>query len=258
MRMLALPLAFLLAFCLYLPLPAAAEFFARSIARLYAAFLRLLQRGKRPCSDAVALALFLLLFAGVCQFIGCLHLAAAGVLTAPLFSALTLLPQAVRAKEELDSGILSRDTEGYEARVRSVCASLGPAFVTDACAPLLLLALGTPLYLSCALGGAYFALRALCEHSIHARRMLALLRRPAWGVLRFMLLLCSCVVGRNPFSARGDTPRTLLLSILGIAGDETDTHAPVAGDIAQAVFLCCFSMIFLCIVLTVALFPLCR
>jgi len=255
--MLALPLALVLAFCLYLPLPQAADAFVRGTGRLYTAFLRLLSRGKRPCDASVSLALFLLLLGGVCQLVGGLHPISAGVLTAPLFCALTLLPQAVHAKEELDSGVLSRDIEGYEARVRGVCAALAPAFVTDAFAPMLLLAIGTPLHLSCALGGMYFGLRALCEREERARRAVALVRRPAWAVTRAMLLLCSCVVGRNPLRAHGDEPGALLLSILGIAGDETDTHAPVAGDIAQAVFLCCFAAALLCVMLTTALFPLC-
>ena len=258
MRMLALPLALVLGFCLYLPLPRAAERLAHGVARLYAAFLRPLSREKRPCDERLAFALFLLLAGGVCQLLGGWHSVATAVVTAPLMSALTLLPQAAAAKEELDSGALSRDTEGYEARVRSVCASLGPAFVTDLCAPLLMLSLGMPLRLSCALGGVYLALRALCDEAPQARRAVALLRRPAWAVMRGMLLLCSCVVGRNPLRVRGDEPRALVLSILGIAGDGTDTHAPVAGDIAQAVFLCCFCSALLCLMLTVALFPLCR
>lgn len=258
MRMLALPLAFLLACCLYLPLPRAAGFLAGGVARLYAAFLRPLSRGKRPCNARLALALFVLLFGGVCQLAGGWHVLATAVVTAPLFSALTLLPEAVRVKDELDGGALSHDTAGYEARVRSVCASLAPAFVTDLCAPLLLMALGAPLRLSCALGGMYFALRALCDESADARRVIALLRRPAWAVARGMLLLCSCVVGRNPFRARGCEPRALLLSILGIAGDGTDTHAPVAGDIAQAVFLCGFAAALSCVLLTIVLFPLCQ
>ena len=258
MRILALPLALTLSFCLYLPLPRAAEGLGRGVDRLYTAFERLLSQSSKRLDGQLILGLFLLLFGGACQLAGFWHPLAAAVVTAPLFSALTLLPQAVRAKEELDSGVLSRDIEGYEARVRSVCASLGPAFVTDLCAPLLILALGTPLRLSCALGGIYFALRALCEQEPQARRAVALIRRPAWAVMRGMLLLCSCVVGRNPLRAHGDDPRALLLSILGIAGDGTDTHAPVAGDIAQAVFLCCFASALLCLMLTVALFPLCR
>lgn len=258
MRMLALPLALVLGFCLYLPLPRATQGLANGVTRLYAAFLRPLTRGKRPCDERLAFALFLLLAGGVCQLAGGWHPVATAVVTAPLMGALTLLPQAVAAKEELDSGAFSRDTEGYEARVRSVCASLGPAFVTDLCAPLLILALGMPLRLSCALGGVYFALRALCDQAPQARRAVALLRRPAWAVMRGMLLLCSCVVGRNPLRVRGDEPRALLLSILGIAGDGTDTHAPVAGDIAQAVFLCCFCSALLCLMLTVAPLPLCR
>ena len=258
MRMLALPLAFLLACCLYLPLPRTAGWLAGGVARLYAAFLRPLSRSKRPCNARLILALFVLLFGGVCQLVGLWHVLATAVVTAPLFSALTLLPEAVRVKDELDGGAFSRDTAGYEARVREVCASLAPAFVTDLCAPLLLLVLGAPLRLSCALGGMYFALRALCDQSADARRTVALLRRPAWALARGMLMLCSCVVGRNPFRAKGNEPRALLLSILGIAGDGTDTHAPVAGDIAQAVLLCGFAAALACVLLTVVLFPLCR
>ena len=94
MRMLALPLALALAFCLYLPLPRAAERLAHGVCRLYAAFLRPLARGKRPVDGHLAFALFLLLAGGVCQLAGGWHPVATAVVTAPLLSALTLLPQA--------------------------------------------------------------------------------------------------------------------------------------------------------------------
>ena len=258
MRMLAVPLAFLLSFCLYLPLPRADGLMTRGIGRLFDGFLRLGNRGAHTLRHERALALFVLLFAVLCQLLGGWHPAASGLLMAPLFFAVAQLPDAVRAKEELDSGAFSRDTEGYEARVRSVCAGLGPAFTDGVCAPLLLMALGAPLHLSCLTGGAYLALRALAGQHRPAQHALVVLRRPVWAVMRAMLLLCSCVVGRNPLRAHGSEPRALLLSILGIAGDETDTHAPVAGDIAQAVFLCCFASALLCAMLTVALLPLCR
>ena len=52
--------------------------------------------------------------------------------------------------------------------------------------------------------------------------------------------------------------QTRLMSILGIAQDGTDTHAPVSGDISQGTFLCCFCAVLLCLVLTLLLLPLVR
>lgn len=257
MRMLTLPLSLLLGFCLYLPLPRAWGALCALAEGLYGRFLRLFTRRNGQRDEPLALALFLLLAAGLCQLAGGLHPVAGAVLMAPLFGALSLLTPAARLKDELDSGAYARDTAGYEARVRAACASLGPAFTGDACAPLVLLALGTPLHAGCALGGAYFALRALGSACLPAQRILCRLLRPVQALERGLLRLCSCVVGRNPARAHGADVTALLLSILGIAGDETDTHAPVSGDIAQAIFLCCFAALFLCLVLTLALFPLC-
>ena len=48
MRIHALPLALTLAFCLYLPLPHAAEGLGRGVERLYAAFERLLSQSSKP------------------------------------------------------------------------------------------------------------------------------------------------------------------------------------------------------------------
>ena len=49
-----------------------------------------------------------------------------------------------------------------------------------------------------------------------------------------------------------------LLSILGIAGDGADTHAPMAGDIPQGIFLCGFASFILCFTLCAIGFVLCR
>ena len=253
--MLALPLALALAFCLYLPLPRAADLITEGIYRLYAAFLRLFRRKSGKIDEPVGFALFLLLWGGIFQLAGSLHMLVAAVITAPLFRAIALLTPAARAKEELDSGTLARDREGYEARVREVCSGLGPAFISDACLPLLLLALSTPLHLNSAAGGLLLCLRALDGRQTYATRAFAQLRRPARAVMRGLWLLCSCVVGRNPLHVRGEDSRTFLLSLLGIAQDQTDTHAPVSGDIAQAVFLCCFTTVMLALVLTLLLIP---
>lgn len=257
MRILSLPAAVVLACCLYLPFPQAAGHIARAVQRLYARFLSLFTRKDGRTDDDLAFPLFLLLAGGVCQLIGETHFLAAGALMAPLFGALSLLPQAVRVKNSLDSGALSRNIAEYEARVRSVCAGLAPAFSVDLVAPMLLIALGTPLHMGCLLGGVYLALRALCDQQIHARRAAAAIARISNAALRAMMLLCSCVVGKNPFHASGDTLRELTLSILGIAGEADDTHAPVAGDIAQAAFLLCFSSLLLGLALCLVLFSFC-
>lgn len=257
MRILALPVAIALALLIYLPLPKAGTFIAREIQRLYARFLLLFTRKSGKADEEMAFPLFLLLTGGVCQMIGGLHFAAAGAVMTPLFCAFAALPQAVRVKNELDSGALSSNIAEYEARVRSICAQLAPAFSTDLFAPMLLVALGTPIHMGCVLGGAYLAARALCDQYAGARRLVAIINKPVTRVTRAMLLLCSCVVGKNPFHAHGETLRELMLSIQGIAGDVNDSHAPVAGDIAQAVFLLCFAAGFLLFALTAALFSFC-
>jgi len=257
MRILSLPIALILAACLYPAFPGAAKALAEVIQALYTHFLGLFTRKNGKTDEELAFALFLLLAGGVCQLIGGLHILLAGVLMAPVFCALAHIPQAVQIKQQLDSGVYARRAGEYDARVRSACAALGPAFVTDMCAPLLLIALGTPLHMGCVLGGAYFAARALCDRQPAARRMIALLNRPAWQVLRALILLCSGLVGRSPTHVHGSDARSLLLSVLGIAGDADDTHIPVSGDITQALFLCLFCMGLLTLLLCIALFAVC-
>ena len=257
MRILSLPLALVLSACLYPSFPGVAKAIAEVFQALYAHFLPLFTRKSGKADEEFAFALFLLIVGGVCQLIGGLHILLAGALMAPVLCVFVHIPQAIQIKQQLDSGVYARRAGEYDARVRSACAALGPAFVTDMCAPLLLIALGTPIHMGCALGGAYFAARALCDRLPAARRMIALLNRPAWQVLRALLLLCSGLVGRNPAHAHGDNARSLLLSILGIAGDTDDTHIPVSGDITQALFLCLFCTAMLTLLLCILLLSFC-
>jgi len=161
-------------------------------------------------------------------------------------------------KRELDSGAYARDIPAYEALVRETCAALAPAFVAHVCAPLLLMAVGLPLRLSAALGWGFLALTAVSSENEQADRLLGLLIHPADAVFGFLLRLCCGVTGRNPFRTGGRGAQTRLMSILGIAQDDTDTHAPVSGDISQGTFLCCFCAVLLCLVLTLLLLPLVR
>lgn len=257
MRILSLPAALLLAACLYLPFPRAVETLASIIRRLFTRFLLLFTRKDGRADGELALALFLLLAGGVCQLVGGIHFLLAGVVMAPVFCTFSLIPQAASIKDQLDRGVFARDIGEYDARVRSACAAFGPSFVTDLCAPLLLMALGTPIHMGCALGGAYFAARVLGEQSPAARRVVLILSRPSWLVMRMLLLLCSGVVGRNPAHVHGDNARDMMLSILGIAGDADDTHIPVSGDIAQAIFLGLFCIALLTLALCVVLFSVC-
>ena len=86
MRILALPLALTLSFCLYLPLPRAAEGLGRGVDRLYTAFERLLSQSSKRLDGQLILGLFLLLFGGACQLAGFWHPLAAAVVTAPVES----------------------------------------------------------------------------------------------------------------------------------------------------------------------------
>ncbi|MBR2943058.1 MAG: hypothetical protein IKB82_06635 [Clostridia bacterium] len=257
MRILSLPIALILAACLYLALPAAAQPVHAFVQALYARFLRLFTRKDGKSDDELAFPLFMLVFGGVCQLVGGLHILLTGLVTAPLFRAYAPIPEAFKVKDQLDSGVFSRNIGEYDARVRSTCAAFGPVFVTDMCAPLLLIALGTPIHMGCVLGGAYLCARALSDRHPAAHRTVALISRAAWQVMRVLWHLCAGLVGRSPGHAHGEDARTLLLSILGIAGDADDTHAPVSGDITQAVFLCLCTTALLTLMLCIALFSLC-
>lgn len=257
MRILVLPLALLFAACLYLPFPRAAEWIADAIKRLFLRFLAPFTRKSGRKDETLALVLFMLLAGGVCQLIGGLHVLLAGLVAAPLLCTYAMMPEAVAIKDQLDRGVYARDIGEYDARVRATCAAFGPSFTSDMAAPILLVALGTPLHMGLALGGAYFAARVMSEQIPAARRVVMIIVRPAWTVMRFLLHLCSGVVGRSPFQAHGDTARELLLSVLGIAGSAEDTHTPVSGDIAQAIFLCMFCICLLVLALCIALFAVC-
>lgn len=254
MRMLALPASLALAFLLYLPLPALADRLDGALAWLYARTLRLFTDKRGRHERALALASYLLLLGGVPTLLGALHPVLCALTAAPLFSALSRLPRAASVKRELDGGALKSDAAAYEARVLAVCEGFASAFSREMILPLLLLALGMPLGLGGALGFMARGLRAADAQSPLARRVLPPLERAADAVFHALLLLCSCVVGRNPFRTRGKDVRARLLSVLGLDGTASG-HAPVAGDIAQAAFLCGFASCVLCAMLTLLLLP---
>ncbi|MBE5800213.1 MAG: hypothetical protein E7321_09745 [Clostridiales bacterium] len=258
MRIFAVPAAVLLACCLYMPLPAARDFLFRLIDRAYAYALRLFTRRTGRTDDAPALLTFLLLLGGALALLGAIHPLVSMVLMAPAFTGLCVLPACARVKDELDSGRYARDIPAYESLVRESCMSLAPAFVVGVVSPMLLCALGMPLHLGAALAGAYTALHALSHRLPAAARISAAVHRVSERVLIFFMLLCSGAVGRNPFRTKGRDAQARLLSILGIAGDASDTHAPMSGDIPQGVFLCAFASAILCFALCTVGFVLCR
>lgn len=256
MRIFAVPLAILLAACLYMLLPKAADLAKAGVLWLYGFVLARFTRKGRT-DEKPALLVFLLLLGGCAALIGAIHPLASAVVMAPLFTAFSILPGCAKIKDELDSGAYANDIPAYEARVRETCMSLAPAFSGELLLPMLLCCIGTPLYMGCALGYMGAALHVLSGSHDAARRVNALLVRLSDAVFAALLALCSGVVGRNPMRIQGRGAKARLLSALGIAGTETDTHAPVAGDIPQGIFLCCFCTIALCIMLCAALFVLC-
>ena len=231
MRLFAFPAALFLAFILYCAAPKLAEWLPRAFQKLYALFRRLDERAPRE----LAFPAFLLTLMLAPFLLALIHPAVEAVLMA-----------------------YARDIPAYEALVRETCAALAPAFVAHVCAPLLLMAVGLPLHLSAALGWGFLALTAVSGENEQADRLLGLLVHPADAVFGFLLRLCCGVTGRNPFRTGGRGAQTRLMSILGIAQDDTDTHAPVSGDISQGTFLCCFCAVLLCLVLTLLLLPLVR
>ena len=250
MRMLVLPAAFALAFLLYLPLPRAFDVLLLGVRRMHSLFLRLYKnQGEELCAKC-ALACCVFIPAALLALLGLIHPAVCALMMAPLFGALALVPRAASIKRELDGGSLSKDIAAYEALVRKTCRGFAPAFVTDACLPLMLCAIGLPLGIGGALGWMALILRTLAPESASSKRILAPLEHAAQAVLRALMLLCSCLVGRSPFRTRGETLSERLLSILAIDPDDPASHAPVSGDITQAAFLCCFCASFLCALLT--------
>lgn len=253
MRAVALPLSLLFAFFLYPVFPSFSVLLTRGLRALFARVLRLFTRKSGHADSRPAICVLLLLLGGAAALLGAVHPLLGAVAAAPVFTGLALLPGCARAKDELDSGAYAKDREGYETLVRDTCLPLGPAFAADVCTPLLLGALGTPLYLGVSLCWCYAALRALCDTDADARRICTLLLRPADAALRFLLTLLAPLFGRSLLHARGRRSGERLMYILGIAGDERDTHPPMAGDITQAVFLCCFAALLLTGALTFTL-----
>lgn len=258
MRIFAIPAALLLACCIYLPLPKAAAAFERMLRFFYSRVLRLFTRKNGTADHKHALAMYLLLLCGVSVLLGAIHPLAAMILMVPLFTGLAALPACAHVERELDSGKYAGDIPTYEALVRESCSSVAPAFVSGVCAPMLLCAVGMPLRMAAPVGYAYAALCALSSENESAKRITKSIRRISERILIFFMTLCSGVTGRNPLRVSGKTAKARLLSIVGIAGDSTDTHAPMAGDIAQAIFLCAFSTGIFCFALCAVGFILCR
>ena len=166
----------------------------------------------------------------------------------PLFSGFSPLPACSNTKQEFDSGRFSKDIPEYERRVIAACEPLGEAFAHRVAAPMLLCALGMLLHLGGAIGWLYAALCANRESIPFAGRILAYIERIGEGAINAILLLCAGLVGRNPLRVGGEGTKEKLLHILSLKG-EID-HAPIAGDITQAIFLCCLCTGLLCAALT--------
>lgn len=251
MRMLALPAALLLGSALYTLLPGAK-------ARLEAAFLALLGRAhalfttKRGRTDSKsALAVFLLGLAAAAMLLCAVHPAAAAVVMAPLFPGFSVLPAAMRAKRALDGGDYAGDIPGYERRVLDACAPMGDAFAGGVVLPLVLCALGCALHVGGALAWAYAGLDAAKARYPAAGEVCRRIARAGECVLVALLHLCAGVVGRNPLTVGGRGAGEKLMRLLGLEGKRD--HAPIAGDITQAIFLCCLCTGLIALLLTAAL-----
>lgn len=257
MRIFAIPAAMLIACFIYLPLPKAAEYFECGLRALYKQTLRLFTRKNGSSDHHPALGMYIFLLCGVCMLLGAMHPLVSLFLMTPLFTGLAVLPGCAGMERELDSGKYADDIPTYESLVRESCASVAPAFVNSVIVPLLLCGVFMPLHMAVPAGYAYAALCALATENETAAKIVNQIQRIAEKIFIFFMTLCSGVKGRNPLNIRGKTAETRLLSIVGIAGDSTDTHAPMAGDIAQGIFLCFFSTAIFCFTLCAVGFVVC-
>lgn len=255
MRFFVLPAAVLLALCLYLPLPSAKDFISRALASFHAAVRRGFTSKKGKTDERAALAVYSLALAATATLLCALHPAVSAIVCAPLFSAFWLLPRCSQAKLDLDSGKYVRDRAAYEQQVIAVCEPLGDGFAKELILPLLLVFLGMPTSLGGALGWVYAGMRAAQPLVPGVSRVLSPLDPLGDKVMTALLQLCSGLVGHNPLRFGGKGASQRLMYILGLAHRrEEEQHAPMAGDISQAAFLCCSCAGFLCLMLTLILF----
>lgn len=244
MRMLALPAALLLGAALYTLLPRAEGIIAATLNALLAKIRQLFTSKEGKTDERSALAVYFLALAAAATLLCAVHPIIAAIIMAPLFSGFSPLPACAAAKQALDSGKFSKNIPEYERRVLEACEPLGEAFAHRVIAPLLLCALGMPLHLGCALGWLYAAARAVCSELPQAEKPLHAIEQTGEGAMNAILLLCAGLVGRNPLRVGGRGAKEKLLHILSLKG-EID-HAPIAGDITQAIFLCCLSTALIC------------
>jgi len=256
MRIFALPAALLLGAALYTNLPQAREALPAALRALLAKIRQLFTSKKGKTDDRSARAVYFLILAAAATLLCAVHPIAAALVMAPLFSGFAALPAAAKAKQELDSGAHSKDIPGYERRVLESCAPLGDAFALHVSAPLLLCALGMALHVGGALGWLYAGLIAVREEIPAAERILRPVKKAGDGAFTALLLLCSGLVGRNPLRVGGSGAGEKLMHALSLQG-EID-HAPISGDITQAIFLCLMSTGLVCGLATLAGFLLLR
>ncbi len=249
MRMLALPAALLLGAALYTNFPKAQDALPAALRALLSKIRQLFTTKKGETDERSARIVYFLALAAAATLLCAVHPIAAALVMAPLFSGFALLPAAAKAKQELDSGRFSKNIPEYERRVLVACAPLGDAFALYVSAPLLLCALGTALHVGGALGWLYAGLIAVREELPAADTFLRPVKKAGDGAFTALLLLCAGLVGRNPLRVGGRGAGEKLMHILSLEG-EID-HAPISGDILQAMFLCCLSTALLCGLATV-------
>ena len=250
MRILSLPAGLLLGMALYMNFPQAEDRLHAALRALLARVRLLFRKKDGETDERSARTVFFLALAAAATLLCAVHPLAAALLTAPLFPGFSPVPAAANAKRELDSGKFSKNIPEYERRVLDACAPLGGATALDVCAPLLLCALGTALHIGCAPGWLYMGLTAAREELPEAKRMLRPIHRAGEAAFIALLLLCAGLVGRNPLRVGGRGAGEKLMHALSLEG-EID-HAPISGDITQAIFLCLTSAILLCCLLTAA------
>lgn len=248
MRILALPAALLLGAALYTNFPQTHEALPTVLRALLSKIRQHFTTNKGRTDERSALIVFFLALAAAPMLLCAVHPVLSSVVMAPLFSGFFPLPAAAKTKQELDSGMLSKNIPEYERRVLAACAPLGESFALFVCAPMLLCALGMILRVGGALGWLYMGFCAVDRELPAAAAILRPVKKAGGGAFIALLLLCAGLVGRSPLRVGGRSAGEKLMHVLSLYG-EVD-HAPISGDITQAIFLCLLSTGLLCALLT--------
>ncbi len=238
---LTLPLALVVAFILYRPIPTSSN-------PVDAVLLFLRRKSLSFLPEPLH---FMLALSIAAALLGLLHPLAFALLCALPLRCFCSVQNAQQIKGRLDSGIHAGSPEAYESDILSALQDMTLSFSREGLLPAVLMALFLPLRLSPGIG-MFLLLQSLLPDAplMELRtRLVSMTDR----LLSGLLMLCCGVVGRLPVGITGQGPFPRLVSILKLDMAHREDHMPLSGDISQGALLLGVCLCLTVLVLTVLL-----